>query len=114
MHAGVMWYTIVGFGSNFDLSGALEYVAISWPSTCSGHDWREVAAQDKFLTNAPDAAANLFRSDGGKCWAPLANMREANKYFKEIQDTGVLGIFPFDQPLQGTAQPAIQVRTAYS
>lgn len=111
MHAGVVWHTIVGFGSNFDLSGLLEYVA-SWPSTCSSHDWREIANHDSFLTNAPDAAANLFRSDGGKCWAPLADMREANRYFKEIKDTGVLGLFPFDQPLQGIPQPAIKVCTA--
>ncbi|KAL3142162.1 hypothetical protein ABBQ38_002520 [Trebouxia sp. C0009 RCD-2024] len=36
-------------------------------------------------------------------------MKEANKYFGEIKETGVLGLFPFNQPLQGMPQPALQV-----
>lgn len=111
MSAGVVWWTIVGFGSNFDMSGLLEYVAISWPSSASSNCWTQVAAHEDFLANDLKAAQQLFRTNGGERWAPLQDMKEANKYFGEIKGTGVLGLFPFNQPLQGMPQPAIQVST---
>lgn len=107
--AGVVWCTILGFGSNFDVSGLLEYVGISWPESASSDDWTQVAAHESFQANHADAAKYVFRSKGGRCWGPLQDMKEANKYFKEIKETGVLGLFPFNQPLQGKPQPALQV-----
>ena len=114
MISGMIWCTMVGFGSNFDVSGALEYVAISWPASVSNNDWTKVAALESFLANDASAAKHLFRSNGGESWAPLESMREANKYFKEIPGTGVLGLFPFNQPLQGKPQTALQVITVMS
>lgn len=110
----MIWWTIVGFGSNFDVSGALEYVAISWPASASNNDWTQVAALESFLANDSSAAKHLFRSSGGESWAPLEDMKEANKYFNEVRGTGVLGLFPFNQPLQGKPQTALQVITIMS
>lgn len=116
MSAGVVWWTIVGFGSNFDMSGALEYVAISWPKSAlsndrTSNDWTQIAAHADFLANDERAAQQLFRTNGGECWAPLEDMKEATKYFAEIKETGVLGLFPFSQPLQNMPQPGLQVIT---
>lgn len=104
-HAGVVWCTILGYGSNFDITGNLEYRAISWPSSSSSDSWRDVAADALFKSSYKDAPEQFFRSNGGKCWAPLANMREANKYFKQIEETGVLSLFPLGQPMQGEPRP---------
>ena len=108
-----LWYTILGYGNNFELRGLLEYRTISWPKEVRGSKWREVAAHAEF-DGGVQTAEQLFRSDGGKQWAPLEDLKDAYRYFNKIQGTGVLGLLPLGQALQGEEQPAPQVQTVHT
>lgn len=110
--AGRLWNTLLGYGSNFELRGLLEYRTISWPRDVRGSTWREVAAHAEF-DGGVKTAEQFFRSDGGKQWAPLEDLKDAHRYFNKIQETGVLGLFPLGQSLQGEEQLAPQVQTEH-
>lgn len=101
----------MGYGSNFELRGLLEYRTISWPREVKGSKWREVAAHAEF-DGGVKTAEQFFRSDGGMQWAPLEDLRDAYRYFDKIKETGVLALLPLGQALQGEEQPPPQVRIA--
>lgn len=54
----------------------------------------DLAAENFFQRGSREAFHELF-SSGGKNWATMKTLNTAHKYFREIKETGVLGIFPF-------------------
>ena len=99
---------IIGYGSDFDLSDSMEFVVITWPADVHFKTWQELEAQPDFLGGA-DACRRLFRA-GGEPWAPLKDLQTAYRYLDQIETTGVLGLFPMGQPLQGTPRDPVEVR----
>lgn len=90
----------------------LEYRTVSWPREVKGSKWREVAAHAEF-DGGVKTAEQFFRSDRGMQWAPLEDPRDAYRYFGKIKGTGVLGLFPLGQALQGEEQPPPQVQIVH-
>lgn len=102
MHAraGVVWNTLAAIGSNFDLDGFYNLRRLSWPSDFKGTTLDELAAQQFYGRGSREAFHDLFScSDGvasdGNEWASLKSLNIAHKHFREIKETGMLGIFPF-------------------
>ena len=104
--ADTVWHTLAAIGSNFDSDGFYNLRRLSWPSSFAGTSMEDLAAADFFQRGSREAFCELF-SSGGKCWATMKTLNIAHKYFREIKETGVLGIFPF-----GLQANIIQVRDA--
>ena len=94
--AGSVWHTLIAFGSNFDTEGFYSYRRLSWPSTFWGTSVQDLADADFYQCGSREAYSDLFRAEG-KAWATLRDLAAAHAHFKEIKETGVLGIFPFGQ-----------------
>ena len=100
MHAGVIWHTLAAIGSNYDSDGFYNLRRLSWPSSFEGTTVGDLAAQNFFGCGSHETFRDLFScSDGttsdGAAWAAMKNLNIAHKYFREIKETGMLGIFPF-------------------
>ena len=94
MTADTVWHTLAAIGSNFDGDGFYNLRRLSWPSSFAGTTMEHLAAADFFHCGSREAFHELF-SSGGKSWATMKTLNIAHKYFREIKETGVLGIFPF-------------------
>ena len=92
--AGEVWHTLAAIGSNFDSDGFYNLRRLSWPSSFTGTAVEDLAAENFFQRGSKEAFHELF-SAGGKNWATMKALSIAHKYFREIKETGVLGIFPF-------------------
>ena len=93
--AGTIWHTLLAFGDNFDHEGLYSFRRLAWPATFSG-TVEDLIESGFFQCGSEEAYRDMFRADG-KSWATLRDLSAAHGHFKEIKETGVLGIFPFGQ-----------------
>ena len=95
--AGRVWNTLLAFGENFDRDGWYSYRKLAWPVEFTG-TFQEYQASNFFGCGSEEVCRDLFKNvPGGKGWATLKDFAAAHSLFKEITETGVLGIFPFGQ-----------------
>ena len=90
----------------------MEFVVISWPTDVRCKSWQELTVDPSF-SGGIQACQRLFRTpknSGAKPWAPLKDLQTAYRYLDKIETTGVLGLFPWDQPLPGLIRDAVKAR----
>lgn len=105
--AGAVRCCIIGYGSNFDLEMNMDFVIITWPDHVKCETWQELQEHAQGL-GGETAFRRLFRQ-GGEAWAPLEDLSTAYEYLDQILETGVLGLFPMGQPLEGLDQAPAEV-----